>query len=236
MIAASMNDISSYRITSDAVGPRQFALYAERYRAILALLEAGVFHPEDRWIEEALRLQAKCSNTNFTHEEIAMVIDLNREILLAEHWRLARFVQPTGLPLHALAAAVGAIKCQATCREYAKDFIGATINDCIQRSDSRTLETIARFTAENRTHHPNFAVWTAIYQMIAESMRTVSAPAECPEITIYRPPDSKEVMDYVFRHRSDPRFAQLQHTDWTKLWVNSGAEVLVRKSTRGPGK
>jgi hypothetical protein len=148
--------------------------------------------------------------------------------LIAQHYRLARAVQCTGQILDPLAAPIGAIRLRD--KNHAKtaaEYIGQQAVKAFEAGDNATLARIKRLSSIPLRKHRNFQVWVAIDELVGKQAGSVASTM----------PDTVEIRRYVEKHSDDPSFDDLpgpkDHKGWTRLWGDSGAELIIPKGVKG---
>ena len=175
--------------------------------------------------------------------------------MIASRMHSARAVQPTGEDIHALAPLIGLVRLhmvRANMARVAELYPGVVealkeeLFEMLLGGKTQQLKYALKLATYPLNEHPNSLVWDAIFELLNEcfakgpvegwldGLDTHDALAKLK--TIY--PTTMEVRDYVARPENKERFAALpiETTQWSGIWTQSGAEVMVPKAVRGKGK
>ncbi len=184
--------------------------------------------PLGDWEQAITGIYAEKFKDSLPLEAAHMVFENFKAQILAEHYRLARSVQPLGSNLDPLAAAIGAVRSRDP--RYAKlaaEHIGNVAIKAFENGDKATLARIQKLSAVKLPNHRNFQVWIAIEEYMRKTPGTPDAPM----------PTTADIRRHVVKHAGNESFSKLPGTKdnkgWTRLWEDSGAGLIIPKGVRG---
>lgn len=189
--------------------------------------------PEDHWPQKAKSIIESYPALGFSISDL----DSFRGEMLIEQIRLGRTVQPCG-DLDPLAPIIGAIRTKSSGVDHAVQFLLNETLAAIRNGDKKTFIRIAKLSASKDTKHPNLLIWNAIFELMAAKSETAYNSRQGMVVWQSTIPDTREVRLYVLQQQLSGRFTNLPTHDksWTRLWIDSGADMIIQKSTRGKGR
>jgi hypothetical protein len=192
--------------------------------------------PEEQWLEAAIDVLRNSPELGIPVTDADTLVDFFSMNMRIQHVRLGRAVQPLGR-LHVLAPIIGAIRLNARGGTIALNFLVNRMMAAIHAADGKTLRVIAKFTEEPLGTHRNCLIWDAITELTRqkEVYKTVRIAGSQNWMQFPTYPNTKEVRAYVVQQQIQNRFTNLpvHDKDWTRLWKESGAKLLIREATRG---
>jgi len=154
----------------------------------------------------------------------------------ATRYRLARAVQPMGKKLDPLAAAIGAVRLHdKKCGPSAAQHLSEAVIKAFQQGDKATLARIKKLSSAPLRRHRNSQIWFAIDEMIKYRSHK-SGKGDNPSVD-FSMPTTSDIRRYVTDHAGNEAFNDLpgpkDHKGWTRLWLDSGADLVIPKGVRG---
>lgn len=153
----------------------------------------------------------------------------------AIRYRLSRAVQPTGMPLDPLAAAVGAVRLQdPLCSRLAAAHLRDVISASKSAGDDLILGRLRDLSKAPLGKHRNYKVWMVINELYQSQMYQ---PDGSPNQGLtFRDPTTRDVKKYVADRPDETQWGDLRSLDdsgWAVLFQESGARFVLGIGVRG---
>jgi hypothetical protein len=154
----------------------------------------------------------------------------------AIRYRLARAVQPMGKKLDPLAATISAVRLQdKACGAAAAQHLSEAVIKAFQKDDKTTLARIKKLSSVPLGNHRNSQIWFAIDEIIKDrSHKRGKGEKSSVDFSM---PTTADIRRYVTEHSGNEAFDDLpgpkDHKGWTRLWHDSGADLVIPKGVRG---
>ena len=210
-------------------------------------LKAIAWLPEVQWEDQILAIHRRLApESSIPEEEALAIFNSNKIYMRATRLRWGRSVQFTG-PLNDLAPVIGVIRLgEIGAKEAALQF-SQRVFKALTEKDADFLSRAEKLATVKIGAHRNFEVWNAIAELLSPR---AFAPApwlnsllqqrlELQGINLaplqWSFPDTNQVRKHVEKNPEAYPFLALLNDDkqWTRVWVNSGANLIIVKARKG---